>query len=84
LNKLSKGASLGASDLPDGDHWVRFDVEEDSISYEVEASWPRSAVKTAEAVKRPSDFVRKLGGSIRKEESAGDAWLLHINEKHLR
>lgn len=66
MNKLPKGASLDTLELPDGDHWVGFHVEEDSISYEVEASRPRSAVKTAEAVKRPVDFVRKWGARFEK------------------
>ena len=86
MNTLTKSAPLGTLGLSSGDHWVRFHVEGDSISYEVTASVPEqdSSVSSATMVRKPTGFVQKWGGSVKKTEDAADAWLNHINDKHLR
>lgn len=86
MNTLTKSTPLGTLGLPSGDHWVRFHVEGDSISYEVAQSLPKSdqqAVKVAPP-KKPTGFVQKWGSTARKIEDANDAWLTHINDKHLK
>jgi hypothetical protein len=86
MNTLTKSASLGTLGLPSGDHWVRFHVEGDSISFEVEASVPQAAAVQVETARltKPTGFVQKWGGSLKKIKDEDDAWLTHINEKHLR
>ena len=79
MNTVNKKASLETLGLPSGDHWVRFHVEGDSISFEVTPPAPPPP-----AEHKPTGFVRKWGATARKVEDAGDAWLTHINEKHLR
>ena len=34
--------------------------------------------------RKPTGFVQKWGGSAKKVVDEKDAWLTHINEKHLR
>jgi hypothetical protein len=82
MNTLTKSDPLGNLGLPAGDHWVKFHVEDDTISFEVAASVPKSAPTTEREV--PSGFVQNWAGTVRKVEDAGDAWLSHINDKHLR
>ena len=77
MNTVAKSAPLGTLGLPVGDHLVRFHVEADVISFEIADSEPTMK-------KPPTGFVRRWGGSVRKIEDAGDAWLTHINDKHLR
>lgn len=33
---------------------------------------------------KPSGFLKRWGGSLKKIEDAADPWLTHINRKHLR
>ena len=77
---LTKNAPLGTLGLPLGDHWVKFHVEDESISFEVAAS----AAVTAAKPKQPTGFVQKWGGTACKVVDESDAWLSHINAKHLR
>lgn len=86
MNTLTKSASLGTLGLPSGDHWVRFHVEGDSISFEVAASVPQAADRSPTTVppRKPTGFVQKWGGSSKKIDDESDAWLSHINDKHLR
>lgn len=86
MNTLAKSAPIQAMDLPVGEYWVRFHVEADSISFEVAASTPTLVNLQQEAAppRQPSGFVQRWGGSARKLEDKADAWLTHINEKHLR
>lgn len=72
---------LGTLGLSSGDHWVRFHVEGDAISYEVAASAPSEVASPAE---KATGFVQKWGGSARRLDDPADAWLTHINDKHLR
>lgn len=81
MNTVAKSTSLGALGLPRGDHWVKFHVEGDSISFEIAASAPHAS---AEGTSQPTGFVQKWGGSAKKIDSNEDARLAHINEKHLR
>jgi hypothetical protein len=80
MNTLTKSAPLGTLGLPAGDHWVKFHVEDDTISFEVTASVPMAAATQM----KPTGFVQKWGGSVTKIEDESDAWLSHINSKHLR
>jgi hypothetical protein len=86
MNTLTKSAPLGTLGLSSGDHWVKFHVEGDSISFEVAASMPEKDAGLGEApvTRKPTGFVQKWGGSVTKIEGADDAWLSHINDKHLR
>ena len=82
MTTLAKCDPLGALDLPPGDHWVKFHVEENSISFEVAS--PNPGTIPSSAPKAPTNFVKKWGGSAKKIEDGEDRWLSHINEKHLR
>ncbi|HCN30717.1 MAG TPA: hypothetical protein DIT64_18730 [Verrucomicrobiales bacterium] len=82
MKTLTQSTPLGTLGLPSGDHWVKFHVEGDSISFEVAASVPAKA--NSPAKKKPAGFVQKWSGTAKKIEDAGDTWLAHINEKHLR
>lgn len=86
MNTLTKSEPLGTLGLSSGDHWVHFHVEGDSLSYVVAASVPETKARAALSggQKKPTGFVEKWGGSVRKIEDAADAWLTHINDKHLR
>lgn len=79
MNTLTKAASLDALGLPKGDHWVRFHVDEQSISFEIAASIPEKVTE-----KKPTGFVQRWGGTAKKVEDESDTWLSHINEKHLK
>jgi hypothetical protein len=81
MNTLSKTATLGTLGLPSGDHWVKFHVEGDSISFEVAASVP--AKSGSASLRKPTGLIEKWSGSARKIEDSSDAWLSHLNEKHL-
>lgn len=82
MSTLSQSAPLGTLGLTSGDHWVKFHVEGDKISFEVKASVQASADQ--ERLKKPTGFVQKWGGSVMRIEDESDAWLSHINLKHLR
>ena len=82
MNTLSKSAPLGTLGLPTGDHWVRFHVEGDAISFEIAASAPQ--MESTAGQKKAVGFVERWGGSVKKIDDESDAWLSYINEKHLR
>lgn len=82
MHTLTKSEPISTLRLASGDHLVRFHVEGDAISYEVTASVPQKP-DAAEA-RKPTGFVQRWGGSAKKNEDKRDAWLTHINEKHLR
>ncbi len=82
MDTLTKSAPLGTLGLSSGDHWVRFHVDGDLISFEVAASATQPVASQKPG--KPTGFVQKWGGSTRKVEDEGDAWLSHINDKHLR
>ena len=82
MSTHSKSEPLGSLGLPSGDHWVRFHVEGDSITFEVAASAPKTHGVTV--TKKPTGFVQKWGGSAQKITDSTDPWLTHINDKHLR
>ncbi|WP_395745208.1 hypothetical protein [Prosthecobacter sp.] len=81
MNVLTKSTPLGTLGLASGDHWVRFHVEGDAISFEVTASTLAGGEPPS---KKPTGFVQKWSGSARRVEDPNDAWLTHINDKHLR
>ena len=81
---LTKSSSLSALGLDSGDHWVRFHVEGDLISFEVAASVRENENEERLQSKKPTGFVQKWGGSMRKIDDESDPWLNHINEKHLK
>lgn len=84
MNTLTKTDTIDTLGLPQGDHWVRFHVEKDVISFEVAGSSPVRATTAAAPLRMPTGFVEKWGGSVMKLDDPGDSWLTHINEKHLR
>ena len=77
---VSKSAPIGTLGLPIGDHWVRFHVETELVSFEIAPSLPGEPPTK----RQPVGFVKKWGGTARKIEDSSDDWLRHINEKHLR
>lgn len=81
---IAKTAALSALDLPAGDHLVLFHVEADTISYQVTVSQPAPENPSALPRRRPTGFVKNWGGTAQKVEDATDAWLTHLNDKHLR
>lgn len=83
MTTVNKNAALGSLGLPSGDHWVKFHVEGDVISFEVAAS-KAAASEPAPRKRKPTGFVELWGGTARKIEDASDEWLTRINEKHLR
>jgi len=82
MTTLAKSDPLDALDLPPGDHWVKFHVDEDSISFEVASAKPEASPSPEKRI--PTDFVQRWGGSARKIARDEDTWLARINEKHLR
>jgi hypothetical protein len=86
MNTLAKSDPLGTLGLPPGDHWVKFHVEEDTISYEVAASPPEIPSATS-APDAALNFVRKWSGQgklLSEPEMSEDARLAELTEKHLR
>lgn len=86
MNTLAKSDPLGTLGLPLGDHWVKFHVEEDSISYEVADSQPL-IYPTAGASDAAMAFVRKWSGQgalLSGTEISEDPRLAELTEKHLR
>lgn len=79
---LTKDSPLGTLGLPTGDHWVKFHVEGDAISFALVDSLPANTALSAP--RKPTGFVQKWGGSAKKTEDTSDSWLSHINEKHIR
>lgn len=79
---LTKDSPLGTLGLPTGDHWVKFHVEGDAISFAMVDSLPANTALPAP--RKPTGFVQKWGGSAKKTEDTNDSWLSHINEKHIR
>ena len=82
MHTLTKSEPISTMGLTSGDHVVRFHVNGDAISYEVTASVPRK--EDAAGIRKPTGFVQRWGGSAKKIEDKSDAWLTHINDKHLR
>lgn len=88
MNTVTKSTPIGSLGLGQGDHWVHFHVEKEDISFELCGSAP--AVGQAQQAaplkpaRKPTGFVEKWGSSAVKLEDPKDAWLTHINEKHLR
>jgi hypothetical protein len=81
---IAKTATLDALGLPAGDHVVRFHVEADVISFEIAASQSPTEASQPGRQRKPTGFLRKWGSTARKVEDPADAWLTHINEKHVR
>jgi len=85
MNTVTKSTPIGSLGLEPGDYWVRFHVGQEAISFEVCGSAPAfGQVYPAQQEKKRTGFVEKWGSSAVKQEDPGDAWLTHINEKHLR
>jgi hypothetical protein len=83
MKTLAASAPIKTLGLPSGDHWVRFHVEGDVISYDLTTSLPLAADKKAPK-RKPTGFVKRWSGCMKKVEDPADPWLAHINEKHLR
>lgn len=80
VQTIEKTAPIDSLGLDPGDHWVKFHVEQDSISFEIAESTP----EVEQSPRPPTGFVDEWSGTGRKLEDESDAWLSHINEKHLR
>jgi hypothetical protein len=63
---------------------VRFHVEADAISFEIAASHSPKGAPEPATQRKPTGFLGKWGSTARKIEDPADAWLTHINEKHVR
>ena len=83
MTALTKSSPLGTLGLPAGDHLVRFHVEAEVISFEIASSTPLSK-NPKDQGRTPTGFVNQWGGTATKQEAPEDAWLDHINDKHLR
>ena len=81
---IAKTATLGALGLPAGDHLVRFHIEADVISFEITDSHPAVGTPASAGHRQPTGFLKKWGSTARKIEDPADAWLTHLNEKHVR
>lgn len=86
MNTLAKSDPLGTLGLPPGDHWVKFHVEEDTISYEVAVSTPEHS-PVASVPDAALNFVQKWSGQgklLSEPEISEDARLAELTAKHLR
>lgn len=83
MKTLTSSASLKTLGLPSGDHWVKFHVEGDVISFDLTTSLPLAAAESGPKRKHMG-FVKRWGGCMTKVDDPSDPWLAHINEKHLR
>ena len=84
MRTIAHSEPLRALGLPAGDHLVRFHVEAEIISFEIADSLPAMPAPSPARSGQPVGFVRKWGGTGAKCDDPADAWLTHINEKHLR
>ena len=90
MNILTKSTPIGTLGLPSGDHWVKFHVEDDSISFEVASSLPRQAAESRASSGQASaarSFVEKWSGRgqlLSESEMANDDRLAALTAKHLR
>lgn len=92
MNTLAKSETLGTLGLTPGDHWVKFHVEGDSISFEVAASAPASSScltsgNSPRLEKAASTFVQNWSGKghvLSEAEQADDPRLARLTAKHLR
>lgn len=86
MNTLAKNATLGTLGLPAGDHWVKFHVEDDLISFEVAASVPKSAAAGMPMASAARSFVQKWSGKgklLSEAEMGDDARLAVLTAKHV-
>jgi hypothetical protein len=83
MKTLASSVPLKMLGLPTGDHWVKFHVEGDLISFDVTTSLPAVAAQDV-AKRQPTGFVKRWSGCMKKVDDPADPWLAHINEKHLR
>lgn len=90
MNTLAKDAPLGTLGLPAGDHWVKFHVEDDLISFEVAASVPKSVPAASTKVPKAQaarSFVEKWTGKgklLSEAEISDDPRLAALTAKHVR
>ncbi len=85
MNTLAKSAPLGTLGLPEGDHWVKFHVEDDTISYEVAVSLVKGEQTTSQADAAEA-FVQKWSGQGRlqsENEMTDDDRLAALTAKHV-
>jgi hypothetical protein len=89
MNTLTKSAPLGTLGLPAGDHWVKFHVEGDSISFELATALPRQvavALSQSPQAKAAQSFVEKWSGKGRllsESEMGEDTRLAALTAKHV-
>ena len=82
MTTVAKSTPIGSVGLSQGKHLVRVHVGEETVSFEVESSAASDGARPAP--RQPTGFVEKWSGTARKVVDPADAWLTHLNEKHLR
>ena len=84
MRTIADSQPLRALGLPAGEHLVRFHVNAGEMLFEIAASLPAMSAPPPVRSQQPVWFVKKWGGTGSKCEDPEDAWLTHLNEKHLR
>lgn len=90
MDSVTKDSPLASLGLPDGDHWVRFHVEQDVISFEVAASVPPAVSARCGSLLQPTpaqafaDKWRGQGQLLSIGETAEDSRLAMLTGKHVR
>ena len=77
---------MGNLGLSEGDHWVKFHVRGDEVSFEVSASVPAGKNEEAEKHRNALQFIQKWSGKgsvINVAETRDDPRLAALTEKHL-
>jgi len=80
MTVLSKSAPIESLGLGPGIHLLKVVVAGDSVAFEVAATTDR----TSPVPRQGTGFVKTWSGTACKMATPGDAWLAHINAKHLR
>ena len=79
---VEKSLPLATLGLHDGDALLGFDIQRGKIVLRVVVREDLPPASAPEAG-RPL-FSERWGGAMRKIEDPADAWLTHINEKHVK
>lgn len=80
MTVVAKSSPIASLGLGPGVHLLKVVVAVDTVAYEV--AEPPELPKRER--RQPIGFVRKWGGTAPIVDASDDAWLSHINSKHLR
>jgi len=80
MTVLTKSAPIESLGLGPGVHLLKVVVAGDIVAFEVAPSAHRPPPEQRQG----TGFVKTWSGTARKMDVPGDAWLAHINAKHLR